>query len=96
MHTIAHDTIPAPSADAPAAYYFRLEVSDGRKWGPAVAGVLNLTGDDDATASTFGSIHDAMVALDALVLPTKPAAVRLVRSDGRVLLHADFDGWVRA
>ncbi len=88
-----------PSNDAATASThapFRLAVrgrgqwagKPGPSWVPAIAGSLNQTRDDDATASTFTSIREALSVLDAVVMPERPAGVRLLGSDGRTIFEA--------
>ncbi len=100
MLAAERDTTPSPppvhADDDPPAYY-RLEVQAAEwggtsvaGWRPAVAGPLNQTRDDDETASTFATIHEAMVFLDQHVMPERPRCVRLVRTDGTVVFSADF------
>ena len=97
MHTVAE-----PAADTPVhdgASYYRLEVQarpwagalrDG--WRPAVAGSLNQTRDDDETASTFATLHEAQSFADAYVVPERPERWRIVRSDGVVVVVVDLNG----
>ena len=93
---IPHDTIPSPPPAVETAAYYRLEVRGrwpGLPWEPAIVGPLNLTPDDDETASTFATVHEAMAKLDAVVAcAARPSTVRLVRSDGVAVLRVYLGG----
>ena len=94
MTTVADQSHATSPTNAPAP--FRLEVKGrhgwagrpSKGWVPALAGSLNQTRDDDATASTFESIREALSVLDAVVMPERPAGVRLLGSDGRTVFEA--------
>ncbi len=92
LATQAAATLPAPASDEPTSNYYRLEVRGdwAGRWRPAVAGELNQTRDDDETASTFSSVAEAMAVFERCIIPERPTAARLVRSDGVVLYVVYF------